>query len=97
MKDAENSAPEIFTTYERLEVCHRVEVTDENMHVLARHFGWRVDYGFEAGPRLVKPTGHDMLRVGDWIDHRGSRWNPEPLTQGWSTSGTYLENRSNDA
>lgn len=94
-KNIENPAPEIFTTFERLEVCHRTEITEENMHILARHFGWRVDYGFEDGPRLVRLSdAHDILSVGDWIDNRGSRWNPQPLTQGWSPQGTYHADRS---
>jgi hypothetical protein len=85
----ENPAPELFQTFERLELCHRVEVTEDNLHIIAKLFGWSVNYSFEGGPRLMKNGASETLQPGDWIDHRGSRWNPEPLTQGWSPAGTF--------
>lgn len=87
LKQEENPNPDLFTTFERLELCHRVEVTDDNLHIIAKHFGWRVAYDFDP-PRLV--TGGELkAEVGAWIDQRGSRWKPEPLTQGWSEAGTF--------
>lgn len=87
-KTEANPDPELFTTYERLETCHRVEVTVDNAHLLAQWFGCKVDYSGDA-PVLRDPVNHPV-KVGDWIDHRGSRWNAEPLTQGWSPEGTFV-------
>lgn len=86
---SDNPAPELFTTFERVENCHRVEVTEDNLHLIAKHFGWRVAYDFSP-PQLVT-GGERKAEVGSWIDHRGSRWNPEPLSQGWSPAGTFTE------
>lgn len=81
-----------FTTFERLETCHRVEVTEDNIHILAKHFGWVVDYGRDM-PRLQRPadTPGSTIEVGAWVDIRGNRWNPAPLTQGWRPEGTYVD------
>jgi hypothetical protein len=93
-----------FTTYERMETCRRVEVTLDNLDALAKHFGGMAVYHVtETGPwptrkpRLAIPSdggladesGYKYAEVGSWIDDRGSRWNPEPLTQGWHPEGTY--------
>jgi hypothetical protein len=87
----ENPDPELFTTFERLEKCHRVEVTEANIHLIAKHFGWSVGYQDDE-PKIWKGgTGGDIIKIGAWVDHRGSRWNPEPLTQGWSSVGTFAE------
>lgn len=85
-KDRENPNPELFTTFEQLEIIHRVEVTEENIHLLARYFGCTVDYSVK--PFFMVPTNH-RVEVGSWVDDRGSRWNPEPLTQGYHPAGTY--------
>jgi hypothetical protein len=93
---------ELFTDYERLETCHRVEVTVENLHLLAQHFGGVAIYAADEQaphwqskkPRLSIPRarGEDsVIEVGAWVDERGIRWNPEPLTQGWHPAGTYQE------
>ena len=91
---------DLFTTYERLETCHRVEVTLENLHLLAQHFGGTAIYSVEdskhwqrSKPRMAitSSSGSEaVIEVGAWVDKRGSRWNPEPLTQGWSPEGTYM-------
>jgi hypothetical protein len=83
-----NPNPDLFTTFERLETCHRVEVTEDNLAAIAKEFGWSVNYATEP-PRLRKPDG-GTVEIGSWIDYRGSRWNPEPLTQGWLPAGTYV-------
>ena len=92
---------ELFTEYERLETCRRTEVTVENLHLLAQHFGGTAVYTVEetkhyllSKPRIALPPlreGGDerVVEVGAWIDDRGNRWNPEPLTQGWNPAGTY--------
>ena len=85
---------DLFTEYERLEKCRRTEVTVDNLHLLAQHFDGHAVYGDR--PRLVIPGDGEGRRdrtaeIGSWIDDRGSRWNPEPLTQGWSPAGTYWE------
>jgi hypothetical protein len=91
---------DLFTAYERLETCRRVEVTVENLHVLAQHFGGTAIYAVEEGaahwqlskPRIVIPRAggsEGTVEVGAWVDDRGNRWNPEPLTQGWNPEGTY--------
>jgi hypothetical protein len=87
VSDQPNPDPELFTTFERLATCHRVEVTEDNIHQLARFFGCSVDYSGDV-PVLREPSNHPV-KVGDWLDWRGSRWNPEPLTQGWAPEGTY--------
>jgi hypothetical protein len=82
---------DLFTTYERLDTRRCVEVTEDNIHILAKHFGWAVDYSGD-GPVMWHDgeTGTRWkVEVGAWVDHRGSRWNPEPLTQGWHPEGTY--------
>lgn len=93
----------LFTDFERLETCQRTEVTLANLHLLAQHFGATAVYApnesgphaARMGPHLVLPLrGYEgeqprVVEVGAWIDARGSRWNPEPLTQGWSPAGTY--------
>lgn len=84
----DNPAPHLFTTFERVENCHRVEVTEENLHVIAKHFGWRVAYDFSPA-ELIGPAGERKAEVGSWIDYNGSRWNPDPLSQGWSPAGTF--------
>lgn len=91
---SENPAPELFTTFERLDHCHRVEVTDENIHLLAQFFGCSVDYSPDVAV-LREPSNHPV-KVGDWVDVRGSRWNPEPLTQGWHPTGTYATDLRDD-
>ena len=80
--------PDLFITFERLETCHRVEVTEDNLHIIAKFFGWSVNYA-NGKAVLWKPGGH-AVEIGAWIDHRGSRWNPEPLTQGWEPAGTFV-------
>jgi hypothetical protein len=87
-----NPNPDLFTTFERLEKCHRVEVTEDNMPDIAKELGWSVDYG-GVKPVLRKPGGH-VVEIGAWVDQKGSRWNPEPLTQGWSPAGTYTPAQS---
>lgn len=82
-----NPNPDLFTTFERLETCHRVEVTEDNLAAIAKELGWSVDYG-GVNPVLRKPGG-DVVEVGAWVDQRGSRRSPEPLEQGWSPAGTY--------
>lgn len=85
---------EPFTTYERLETCERVEVTMENLPILAQYFGGEAIYRLVEGhwqngkPRLCVP-GASVIEVGAWVDPDGRRWNPEPLTQGWNFEGTY--------
>jgi hypothetical protein len=88
LKDQPNPAPDLFQTFERLELAHRVEVREDTLHAIAKHFGWRVAYDYDP-PALIKSDGSRSVQIGAWIDHRGSRWNPEPLTQGWSVPGTY--------
>lgn len=84
-----NPNPDLFTTFEHLETTHRVEVRADNLHLIAQHFGWRVAYDFQE-PRLIKANDPGItIQVGSWIDQRGARWNPEPLTQGWHPEGTY--------
>lgn len=90
----ENPAPDLFTTFERVELCHRVEVTLENIHLLAKHFECTVDYSYQK-PRLIGASITDA-DVGSWIDCRGSRWNPEPLSQGWSPAGTFTDRTIGD-
>lgn len=90
-----------FATFERLETCHRVEVTLDNLHVLAQHFGGEAIYRTNPDgnwqtkkPRLVISKGgitSSTIEVGAWVDEQGNRWNPEPLTQDWRPEGTYLE------
>jgi len=90
----------MFTTYEKLETCQRTEVTVDNLHLLAQHFGGTAIYTVdpagnwqERHQRLVipRPNGKEsVIEVGAWVDEGGSRWNPEPLTQGWSQEGTYV-------
>lgn len=84
----QNPRPDLFTTFERLETCHRVEVTEDNVHLLAQWFGCSVDYSGEV-PVLRNPTNHPV-QVGRWIDVNGSGWNPDPLSQDWSPEGTYV-------
>lgn len=85
----ENPRPDLFTTFERLETCHRVEITEENIHLLAQFFSCTVDYSGDS-PTLRNPRNHPA-EIGSWLDHRGNRWNPEPLTQGWSPAGSFAE------
>lgn len=85
--DKDALADALFTTFERLETCRRVEVTEENIHLLARFYECSVDYSGDV-PKLRNPTNHPV-EVGSWIDVKGSRWNPEPLSQGWSPAGTF--------
>lgn len=90
---------DLFTTYERLETCRRTEVTLENLHLLAQHFGGKAVYGEDPssaniskrGPHLDLPGKEWGIEVGAWIDERGSRWNAEPLSQGWCPEGTYKQ------
>lgn len=82
-----NPDPDLFATFERLDTCHRAEVTEDNIHRLAKLFGCSVDYS-GAGPVLRNPSNHPVC-VGDWVDAKGSRWNPAPLTQGWAPAGTF--------
>jgi len=82
---------DLFTTYEKLQTCRRVEVTEDNIHTLAKHFGRSVNYANNV-PVMWNDseTGFRWkVEVGAWVDERGNRWNPEPLTQGWSPEGTY--------
>jgi hypothetical protein len=90
MAEKENPAPDLFQTFERVEKCFRVEVTEANLAAIARHFGWDVTYRTDP-PRLLKSEGGlvGSAEVGSWIDHTGARWNPEPLTQGWHPEGTF--------
>lgn len=83
----------LFTTYERLNTCRRTEVTVDNLHLLAQHFGATAVY--TTNPRLIIPPVNEggaerVAEVGSWIDERGSRWSPEPLSQGWSPAGTFV-------
>lgn len=91
---------DLFTTYERLQRCRRVEVTLENLHLIAQHFGGEAIYTVDPDgdwqtkkPRVFIPERAGgtpgTVEVGSWVDESGSRWNPEPLTQGWSPAGTY--------
>lgn len=43
----------LFTTYERLNTCRRTEVTVDNLHLLAQHFGATAVY--TTNPRLIIP------------------------------------------
>lgn len=74
----------LFTTYERLNTCRRTEVTVDNLHLLAQHFGATAVY--TTNPRLIIPPVNEggaerVAEVGSWIDERGSRWSPEPLAR----------------
>jgi len=90
---------DLFTEFERLETCRRAEVTLENLHLLAQHFGGTAVYAsdpdgdwIERKPHLLIPgLGSGRVEVGAWVDVRGSRWNPEPLSQGWSPAGTFAK------
>ena len=95
----ETEVADLFVPFERLETCRRVEVTLDNLHILAQYFGGTAIYSTtpsaswaERKPR-VEGTRHNgtafRAEVGSWIDESGSRWNPEPLTQGWVPAGTY--------
>lgn len=84
----ENPRPDLFQTFEQLEVVHRTELTPENYIALAEMFGWSVEFRPGGDPRIETGTGYH-LEFGCWIDHRGSRWTPEPLTQGYEPAGTY--------
>lgn len=97
---------EIFMAYERLETCQRVEVTLDNLHLLAQHFGGSAVYTADPEgdwvskkPHLIIPrkaSGLGRIEVGAWVDQKGSRWNPEPLTQGWEPSGTFQRTNTED-
>lgn len=86
---------DLFTTYEQLKICHRVEVTIDNLHILAQHFGGTAVYTEDPNgdwqtkkPHLIIP-GKGTIEIGAWTDKGGSRWNAEPLSQGWHPEGTY--------
>lgn len=80
-------ADDLFTTYEKIQTCRRTEVTLENIHLLAQHFGGTVTYG--PDPYLTTPQG-STVAIGAWVDEKGSRWNaPGPLGQGWHKAGSF--------
>lgn len=92
----------LFTSYERLQTVHRVEVTLENLHILAQHFGGEAIYTIDPEgdwqtkkPRLFIPERAGgtpgTIEVGAWVDPRGQRWNPEPINQGYFPAGTYTK------
>lgn len=90
----------LFTTYEKLNTCRRTEVTLENLHLLAQHFKGSAVYAEDPDGNWQTKKPHvfiperaggtpGIVEVGSWVDDRGSRWSPEPLTQGYSPAGTY--------
>jgi hypothetical protein len=94
---------DLFTDFERLETCRRAEVTEDNLHLLARHLGGTAVYGADPNdvqharrkPHILLSSRFAddesrVIEVGSWVDERGNRWNPEPLTQGWSPAGTFV-------
>lgn len=82
---------DLFQTFERIETCRRVEVREDNIHLLAQHFECAVDYS-GAKPVMPKTDKYNhAVEIGSWVDERRSRWNPEPLTQGWHPEGTYTK------
>jgi len=85
---------DLFERFERLETCGRVEVTVENLHILAQHFGGHAVYEmrlsgpwWERKPHLIIPD-RPPIEIGAWVAEDGQRWNPEPLTQGWERTVT---------
>ena len=78
---------DLFTTYEKLQTCRQVEVTMENIHLIAQFLEGTVTYG--PDPYITTRRG-STIELGAWADEKGNRWNaPGPLSNGWFVEGTF--------